>query len=305
MIGLFGVFLWVALTSYNGVPLRSYRHISIDVADTGNLIKHDQVRIAGVRVGQVQSETITPNGRAKIELQLEPDVEVPADTKVAIRANGLLGGRYVELVPGRSRATLPEGATIRGADDALTYGVPEALDVLDSQTRDRLGTSVRELGTGMLGNGEAVNSVIHQGASQAQPLQDIIDSVLARQGATERLLPSLDSVLNPLDRAREDYAAMFLPADRTFRPFMTERAAVRATLSGAPAALTSARSGLTTGRQLLGATRVLAVNAARTLPKAPAGLRATTALLRESPRALRGARPLLADIPATSRAAFA
>src|SRR5207253_997437 len=143
--------------AYNGVPGRSYSTVYVEVPQIGNLLQHDQVRIAGVRVGQVERRSITPDGHTRLALQLEPGVSLPADTTVAIRASGLLGARYVQLVPGRSTRVLASGSTIRAPGSSITIGLPEALDTFDAQTRGALGSTLGELGTGLLGHGTQLN----------------------------------------------------------------------------------------------------------------------------------------------------
>ena len=282
VVAVVGAFGWLAVSAYNGVPGRSYSTVYVEVPQIGNLLQHDQVRIAGVRVGQVQSRSITPDGRTRLALQLEPGVAVPADSTVAIRASGLLGARYVQLVPGSSARMLHSGATIRASSTALTFGLPEALDTFDTQTRGALGSMVGQLGTGLLGHGTQLNDAVRLSGGQMHRFQQLADSILARPGAAARLLPSLDRGVAPLDSAREDLANLFDPASRALAPFVDQRAAVRAALAQAPATLDAANSGLTRGRRLLTAARALATAASRTLVQAPSGLTEATALLRES-----------------------
>jgi len=286
-------FGWLAVTAYNGVPGRHYTTVYADVSEVGNVLQHDQVRIAGVRVGQVQQRSIRPDGGVRLTLQLEPGVTVPSDTTVALRASGLLGARYIQLLPGTSKRMLAAGSTIRAPRTALSFGVPEALDTFDAQTRGGLGTTVRELGTGLLGQGSRLNDAVRLSGRQMHRFQLLADSVLSRPGAAQRLLPSLDRAMTPLDAARRDIADLFEPAADALQPFVDRRQAVRDALAQAPAALSAADSGLADGRRLLSATHALATSASRTLPYAPSGLRSTTALLREGHTPLRRAAALL------------
>lgn len=281
-----GAVLYVGLTSYSGVPGRSYMTLYADVPAVGNLIGHDPVRIAGVRVGQVQHLGIGPTGRARVQLQLDSGVDIPADTDIKIRANGLLGARYVQLIPGLSRTLLRSGASLPGAADALTYGVPDALDALDAPTRAGLGGTVDGLGAGVLGHGESLNGAIDHVGAAAPRFTALMRALVARPGATARLAPALDRLMGTLDANRDGLTALLGPADRALRPLVQERAALRAALGQAPPALASATYGLGHGRRLLGAVDALARSADETLPTLPRGLRRATRLLRSSPPSL-------------------
>jgi phospholipid/cholesterol/gamma-HCH transport system substrate-binding protein len=72
----------------------------------------DDVRIAGVRVGSIES--IEPEGdRVKIVLTVDHGVPIPADAKALIVAQNLLAARFVQLTP----AYEGHGPTMRtGAD---------------------------------------------------------------------------------------------------------------------------------------------------------------------------------------------
>jgi virulence factor Mce-like protein len=301
---LLALTVWLAISAYSGVPGRSYRTLYGEVPQVGNLIQHDQIRIAGVRVGQVLGTTIGEDGRARLKLQLEPDTDIPADTKIAIRANGLLGARYVQLVPGHSTKLLPDDAVIRGGASSLTPGVTDALDVLDKQTRGALGDTIGGLGKGLLGQGTALNDAVRKTAPENPRFVQMLDEVLARPGAAERLLPSLYAGVSALDSAGSDLPDSFGAAADALRPFAENQGDVRATLEAAPPALAAADPGLQNGRRLLASARDLAESAHRTLPMAPPGLREAVALLRESHTPLARAAALLDVVPPTVPAAL-
>jgi phospholipid/cholesterol/gamma-HCH transport system substrate-binding protein len=292
VVGLLAALFYLAVKAYDGVPGKSYDYVEASLPEVGNLIPHDPVRLGGKRVGQVSSIGAGGDGRALVRLQLDGGTDLTSDTRILLRANGLLGARYVELLPGRSRRPLA-GKVIRGNENTLTYGVTEALDVFDRDTRGALRNMVGELGTGVLGQGRALNEALDQGGDAIVPFQRLIRRVLDQPGALERLLPSLDSALRPLEASRRPLSRLPKAAADGLRPLADEEAAVRGTLREAPSTLAAADNGLSRGRVLLAAARSLAVESTRTLPAAPGGLRAAAALLRESPRPLARARSLL------------
>jgi virulence factor Mce-like protein len=296
MVSLLGGFIYVGVSSYNGVPFEHYSSLTVEVPEVANLIVHDPVRIAGVRVGQVTGESVTATGNAKITAQIDPGTQIPADTQVAIRANGLLGARYIQLIPGSSRRLLRSGATLTGDPSSFSFGVPDALNTFDAPTRTKLGAMVTGLGTGLLGHGEQLNRGIHEVAPAATSFTALIQSILARPGSAARLIPSLDSLMRPLDGSREQLAGLLGPATTALTPFATQRAALRNALSDAPAALASTESGLGTGRTLLAGATALARAAQRTLPVVPRGLREATLLLRTAPTPLQRAKALLDEV---------
>lgn len=84
----------------------------------GGLERGSDVRISGIDVGTVTGQTLDPNTfQAQVVMSIAPDVKLPADTEAAIVSNGLLGGKYVSLVPGRAQQQIPAGGVIAKTKD--------------------------------------------------------------------------------------------------------------------------------------------------------------------------------------------
>jgi phospholipid/cholesterol/gamma-HCH transport system substrate-binding protein len=84
------------------------------------------VRVAGVRVGQVESLGLGPNGRnARVTIRLERPLDLRAGTIARVANLGLLGEKYVEILPGPAGGPpLPDNAILPGEtpisiDDAM------------------------------------------------------------------------------------------------------------------------------------------------------------------------------------------
>jgi virulence factor Mce-like protein len=303
VLALIGGFIWVAENSYNGLPFISYRTLYASVPNIGHLQLHDQVEIGGVRVGQVLSTT-TRGGQAVVELQLQGVGPLPSDTRVIVRAEGLLGTRYAEIVPGTRASPLPNGATITESGPNTYYqGVPETLDLFDAKTRGGLGQMLRGLGEGLLGRGEQLNTAIQAGPPSGVHFNSVAYSILSRPGAAARLLPSTDAGVQALDAARNDIAGMLAPGATTLQAFVDKRTPVDDALSIAPGTLTAVDGGLgAPAQRLLASLRTLGSAADQVLPAAPRALMATTRLLRAAPQPLGNTRLVLDVVPSAAPA---
>ncbi|MFV0336373.1 MAG: outer membrane lipid asymmetry maintenance protein MlaD [Tropicimonas sp.] len=79
------------------------------------------VRMAGVRIGTVTGLALNPETfRADLTMSVADTLELPEDSSVAISSEGLLGGNFVELVPGGSPFTLAPGDEIQDTQGALS-----------------------------------------------------------------------------------------------------------------------------------------------------------------------------------------
>jgi phospholipid/cholesterol/gamma-HCH transport system substrate-binding protein len=116
------------------------------------------VRIAGVKVGTVDSATLDPKTfQAVVGLSVADNVKLPKDSSAVITSESLLGGKYLALTPGGDDAMLQPGQTI-----TITQGSINIEDLLgkfifsaSSLTGAKSGGSGGNSGGGSSGGGLA------------------------------------------------------------------------------------------------------------------------------------------------------
>lgn len=78
------------------------------------------VRISGIKVGSVIDQQLNPQTfRAEVRFSMRDDVELPSDTSAAVVSNGLLGGKYLALVPGGDEEVLAHGDEVTLTQSAV------------------------------------------------------------------------------------------------------------------------------------------------------------------------------------------
>ncbi len=125
-----------------GYPL----YASFDTA--AGLENNAMVRIAGVTVGHVRDISLEEN-RAKVLMSIDPGIEVPRDSKATLAALGLLGEKYIEILPGEEKDICLPGSMIGGIP-------PVSFDQMGSLLLS-IGNEVKEMGKtlrGVLGEEE-------------------------------------------------------------------------------------------------------------------------------------------------------
>ena len=79
------------------------------------------VRLGGVKVGTVTGIDLNPETyRADAAFTVQSDVALPDDTAIIISSEGLLGGSYVEVLPGGSPFNLEPGAEIEDTQGSVS-----------------------------------------------------------------------------------------------------------------------------------------------------------------------------------------
>lgn len=112
-----GLFVYFAYNTAQIKAVTGYE-VSARFFKVGGLAKGSDVRISGIKVGTVTDSRLDPvTYDAVIVMSISPDVKLPADTTATIASSGMLGDKYVMLLPGKEMARLESGAAITNTKD--------------------------------------------------------------------------------------------------------------------------------------------------------------------------------------------
>ncbi len=79
------------------------------------------VRLAGVKIGTVASLTLNPQTfYADTVVAIRRGIDLPEDSAIVISSEGLLGGHFVEILPGGSPFNLEAGAEIEDTQGSVS-----------------------------------------------------------------------------------------------------------------------------------------------------------------------------------------
>jgi ABC-type transporter Mla subunit MlaD len=211
------------------------------------LVKNVDVKVAGVKVGKVQSLSVTKNNRAAVVLRIDDPAfqDFRKDAECAIRPQSLIGDKFVECTLTQSR---PPGQPAPGPAPVIKEGdgkgehlVPIqntskpidpdlVVDVWKLPVRERLTIILNELGTGLAGQGEALRLAIRN-ADPALKETDRVVQILADQNKVlADLARDSDRVLAPLARERSSVAGFITNGKVAAEATAEKRAALEETI---------------------------------------------------------------------------
>jgi len=101
--------------AYKTSQLRSVAgyQVTADFARVDGIRQGSDVRISGIKIGSVVAEVLDPKTfLANVRMSIDPSVQLPDDTVAEIISAGLLGDKYMSLVPGGSDKVIPPGGKI-------------------------------------------------------------------------------------------------------------------------------------------------------------------------------------------------
>lgn len=120
--GLFVVF------AFSAADLRAVGGYTVTASfeQTTGLNVGSDVRISGIKVGSVVSQQLDPETYlARITLSIDTAVKLPRDTIAKVASEGLLGGSYMQLIPGGDDQMIEAGGRI-----AYTQSSVDLMDLL-------------------------------------------------------------------------------------------------------------------------------------------------------------------------------
>ena len=115
------IFVYISYQSGNiNASAGSGYNVSANFQQTGGVSVGSDIRISGIKVGTVVAQTLDSESYlAKLTLNIKENIKLPRDTSAAIVSEGLLGGKYIELVAGADDAMLQDGDSIQYTQDAV------------------------------------------------------------------------------------------------------------------------------------------------------------------------------------------
>ena len=200
----------------------------------------DDVRISGVRVGQVEKLEIADHKYALVGFSLDRGRRLPSDVRAVIKYRNMVGQRYIALERGTSSGFLPPGGEIpldrtTPALDLtdLFNGFKPLFQALSPNDVNELSGEIVQV---LQGEGGTVDSLLaHTGS--------LTSTLAGRDKVIGEVIGNLDSVLKTINGKGDALANLVSTLQRLVSGLAGDRAAIGDAVSGI-ADLTDATAGL-------------------------------------------------------------
>jgi virulence factor Mce-like protein len=219
------VAVFLAYNANNGLPFVSTYNLKARLPNADALVKGNEVRIGGVRVGIVQSvvPVQTGNGEVAAELSLSLDKNVeplPVNSTVIVRPKSALGLKFLQITPGDSSKGFAPGETIPlSAARPEPVDIDQFFDMFNKPTRTAIRKNQAGFGNALAGRGPQLNEAIgalRRLAVNGQPVLRTLVAPSTNFAGFWRALEALSATVAPV---AEQQASLFVALDRTFAAF--------------------------------------------------------------------------------------
>jgi phospholipid/cholesterol/gamma-HCH transport system substrate-binding protein len=195
-----------------------------------SVIKGEDVKVAGVKVGKIETLQVTPDNKAAIVLDIDDPgfADFRADATCQIRPQSLIGEKFVECTPTQPRAPgekapPPLKTVAKGQDGAGQHLLPVTntertvdLDLINNimrlPFRERFAVLLNEFGAGLAGNGRALNAAIRRADPALKETDKVLDLLASQNKVLASLARESDTVLAPLAARRHQVADFVVKA---------------------------------------------------------------------------------------------
>jgi virulence factor Mce-like protein len=247
--------------SYNaneGLPFVPTYDLTANVPNANGLVRGNEVRMGGSRVGVVTAIDTDPqpNGKVAANLTLELDeriVPLPKDSTVIIRPRSALGLKYVEITQGRSSEGYEEKATIplEATSQTETKEIDDFFNMFDEPTRVGSRTNLETYGAGFAGRGQSLNRAFAELGPVVEKLEPVMRNWNSPRTAWARFFPALERAAAEVAPVAQQQADVWVALNTTFTAWASVSDDLQETISEGPPALETATRELPRQRPFL------------------------------------------------------
>ncbi|MEV8018254.1 MlaD family protein [Streptomyces sp. NPDC086554] len=230
--------LAATIVNISFTPEHTYRAVFSDVT---SLEEGDDIRVAGVRVGEVEGIRIKDRTRAEVTFTVTEDRPLFTSTGAVIRYRSLVGQRYIALTEGAGGSTplrpggrIPLSRTQPALDlNALLAGFKPLFAALSPKDVNQLATEIIKT---LQGEGGTVNSLLAHTAS-------LTTTLAGRDKLIGSVITNLNEVLTTLDKRGGRFSSLLKQLQRLVSGLSADRKPIGRSLVNI-GQLTEATSGL-------------------------------------------------------------
>ena len=167
------LFVWMAvrLGGFGWTQTSTY-HLSTVFPTAGGLKQGVSVEVAGIQVGSVVSIELFGNKEALVRMSIREDVKLPLSSEAHIRVSGILGDKFIELVPGDDTSD-----HLRGGDRITTAKIATDISDVMQQLGD-IATDIKTI-TGPMAQGNTgaeIRDMVSNFKSMSLRLDNLVSS---------------------------------------------------------------------------------------------------------------------------------
>jgi ABC-type transporter Mla subunit MlaD len=214
------VAVFLSYNANNGLPFVPTYDITVQVPDAAGLVRGNEVRIGGKRVGVIEEISAVEGDGAdpvsELDLALITKLEpLPEDSTVTVRPRSPLGLKYLELKPGLSEDGVRAGTTLPVRQAQPIVELDQVVNAFDASSRRALRGVLDGVGPAFAGRGADVNLLLAEAPTLLRYAERVAANVSDPQTGLRRLLLAGDRISAELASVTTEGGSALERADTT------------------------------------------------------------------------------------------
>src|SRR5215212_6970086 len=209
--------------------------------NAAQLVKGDLVQIGGTKAGSVKDITLTPNGQARIKIQIDTDfAPLRYGTQATIRQASLSGiaNRYVDLTMPSGDSTntrnIPSGGAIDEQNTTTAVDLDQLFNALDPDTRRSLQAFFRNSAAQFRGKTRQQRLAYRYLNPALSTSSRLFHELNRDTPKLERFLVDSAELVTTLAEKRDQLTALITNLNTTFRALGNQRVALAESITLLP-----------------------------------------------------------------------
>ena len=236
------VAVFLAYQANEGLPFVPTRTLTVDLPNAQNLVRQNEVREGGQRIGLVSAidPVRLPGGHigARLHLKLDRNTPaVPVDSTWAVRPRSALSLKYLQLVRGHSRKTVAEDGHMGVAHSRNPVELDQLLSTFDKRTREGGYKFLRGSSQSLYGRGPDLNTAIGELPRFLRHLEPVMRTLGEPSTGLRRFFRELGDGARILAPVGQQWAASFTDGATTFSAISRDPNALEQTVAKTPPTL--------------------------------------------------------------------
>src|SRR3954470_14951896 len=244
LIVLVAVFL--AYNANNGLPFVPTYDVWAQLPSGANLVKGNEVRVGGFRVGVVdkivpQYDAAQKKTVAKVHMKLDKSVQpLATNTKLIVRQRSALGLKYIQLTPGQAKTSFRAGDTIPLKQAGTPVEFDDLFNTFDQKTRDSSRLSLKGFGVAFAGRGTSLNGAIEALSPFLVHLTPVMENLSNPKTQLSEFFKEIGKASAEVAPVAKIQAELFTNMADTFAAFDHSPTALQQSIEKAPSTLDTA-----------------------------------------------------------------
>jgi phospholipid/cholesterol/gamma-HCH transport system substrate-binding protein len=214
MVALTACLLLIGIIIWKGdifLVAKGYEVIG-SFTNAGGLMPGAEVRYRGYKVGKVMKIDPSPN-EVSVYLMIEPNIKVPEGSTLRVAFDGLIGQKYVEIMPSLSNVPIKKGSRVMGFStsgivdfiDVGTQNLEESKQILQSIRKFTDDPAIQSAAKQILVNFEKSSIEINRITTNLNKslgkggFEETLNNLNSASNTINNVIKKMDGIINALD----------------------------------------------------------------------------------------------------------